>query len=487
MPAFNSKLIMIPLHSFLGTIWRIFYWLSYFLILCFDLWSVRWKDWGLLRQNRGVKKRIKMRRQSHNSNEALRRQETASISDTSGFTNSVNLIPLLLFHSTYFLITFISFFNINYRPVVTRSNIGLHNAIHHNYFFTAPEIHYIERKYVNRALQKDILQTKGGFNCGFWGQGRGPFPGAPTPGFFHKILNFFTWREDYFGTFFTQYSVFKSRSKITEYGVGGLIMDRFFIEIILYFTFALLGLILGGPAVIKPKKEDLDKLKKKIDEENGKRDSDKQKPGKDNPKPPKVPEKKLEVPKNSDIPSVTKPGLGSFFACARFLTGFTLGMNLIFSGVLEILNHTYRKEYNVPFLSASFGVACLVVVLCLLEYLYVMMVSMAGEAPKEIDDMASIKSGSTVSATRNQTPAPSRTSSDDSRRFFRLKKRAKKKIGFFLRGSVIFNNVGTKGQDTDLKPGQKLEKAVPNLTIDTLSVYYMCVEYSAANMKKSYS
>jgi hypothetical protein len=58
MPAFSTKFIMIPLHSILGTVWRIFYWLSYLLIFCFDLWSVRWKDWGVIRQNRSTKKKL---------------------------------------------------------------------------------------------------------------------------------------------------------------------------------------------------------------------------------------------------------------------------------------------------------------------------------------------------------------------------------------------------------------------------------------------
>lgn len=283
MPAFSTKFIMIPLHSFLGTVWRIFYWLSYLLIFCFDLWSVRWKDWGVIRKNRSTsKKKLKTDRPINTNNEALQRQETPSIHDTSSFTNSLNLVPLLLFHTTYFLITFISFFNINYRPVVSRSNIGLHNAIHQNYFFLAPEMHYFEGKYLKKEVYKGHLFDKGGFNTGFWGQGLSSEKAPTTPGLFHKILNWMNFKETYYGRFFTENSLFKDRFKITEYGIGNVIIDRFGIEFSFYIIFALLGLILGGPKVVNApsktseKKEEKSSKTAKDEEKNEETDKKKE-------------------------------------------------------------------------------------------------------------------------------------------------------------------------------------------------------------------
>lgn len=351
------------------------------------------------------------------------------------------------------------------------------------------ESHYLEKKYVNTGIKKGEIFSKGGFNCGFWGEGRGPKPPKVTPGIFHKVLNWFTWRENYFGNFFTENSLFQDRSKITEYGVGGIIMDRFSYELIFYFIFAFLGLVLGGPKVVTPdKKPEIKPKEKEKDEEEGKTDEDKKKGGKDK-KPPKAPINKKEAPLNKEIPSVTQPGIGSFFSCARFLTGYSLGMNLIFSGVLEILNHAWREEYNVPLLSTSFCVACAAVIISFMEYIYLLMVSLAGDAPVEIDDMASLKSGSVNGETRNNTRAPSKTNSDDGDGIVKVNKRGKDKFGFFLRGSLIFNHLSSAQKSSGgLKPGQKLnEPPLQNISVDTLSVYYMCVEYSAANMKKDYN
>jgi hypothetical protein len=281
-------------------------------------------------------------------------------------------------------------------------------------------------------------------------------PAAKTPGFFHKILGWFKWKEPYFGQFFVQNQYFRDWSKITDYGVGQIFVDRFLVEFAFYLIFALLGFILGGPKVVK--KEPSKDLKKTAptqaeiepdsDEENKKKkDEDAKKDGKDTKKkPPKAPkpaeDKKKDPPKNADIPSVTQAGIGSFFSCARFLTGYSMGMNILFSGILEILNHAWRMEYNVPFLSISFGIACMAIVFILIEFVYLFMVSLAGEAPKEIDDMASLKSGQN-SATRNNTRAPSKTNSDDGDGVVSVAKRGKvaDKIGFFLRGSLIFNNL----------------------------------------------
>lgn len=49
MPAFANNRTLIPLHSFIGSIWRLFYWLSFALVLIIDLWAVRYKDWGILK------------------------------------------------------------------------------------------------------------------------------------------------------------------------------------------------------------------------------------------------------------------------------------------------------------------------------------------------------------------------------------------------------------------------------------------------------
>lgn len=67
------------------------------------------------------------------------------------------------------------------------------------------------------------------------------------------------------------------------------------------------------------------------------------------------------------------------------------------------------------------------------------MVSLAGEAPKEIDDMASLKSGSSEqSKNKNHTRAPSKNNSNEGDDVVQVAKRPKDKYGFFLRGSLIF-------------------------------------------------
>jgi hypothetical protein len=80
-------------------------------------------------------------------------------------------------------------------------------------------------------------------------------------------LNKINFRERYFGRFFTENNFFKERSKITEYGIGGVIMDRFTIEIGFYILFALLGLVLGGPKLVKKPKDQTKVEEPKKDEE----------------------------------------------------------------------------------------------------------------------------------------------------------------------------------------------------------------------------
>lgn len=194
MPSFKTKWLL-ALFSFLGSIWRLLYWLSYLLILLFDLWQVRWKDWGVMRTNKGVKSQKKLR---------VNRKPSAnldSLSESVKNTNSVNMTPLLLFHATYFLITFVSLFDINFRPAVTQSNLGLHNAVHHNYFFIAPENHLQERKYAYEAYQKHTKFEKGGVECGFWGQGS---KGKPF-----SLFGISSFKEKYYGNKFKQDEYFK--------------------------------------------------------------------------------------------------------------------------------------------------------------------------------------------------------------------------------------------------------------------------------------
>ena len=289
MPSVGSRRRMISIHSFLGTLLRILYWLSFILIIFFDIWTVRWKDWGIIRPNKSTKpikiEDIKIKQNTdkqENKDNILKKQETESLTDTSEYSNSLNLIPLLLFHSTYFLLTYISFFNINYRPIVTDSNIGLHNAIHHNYFFLGQEVHFLENKYIKDQFNENL--KKGGFHCGFWGDGRNRSAQKPVYGFFHSMLNLIKWDEKYFGNFFEENRHFKEFSKITEYGIGSIILDRFFLELIVYTLVAILGLILGGtkatvsPVSTSEKLKDDEEMPKKTDgktKESEKNDSKK--------------------------------------------------------------------------------------------------------------------------------------------------------------------------------------------------------------------
>ncbi len=141
MPSLTTNLMQV-IFTILGTIWRVFYWLSWILIIFFDLWSVRWQDWGVLRfgRNFNAQKQLRVER------EPIISQTTDKATDKN--RNSVNMTPLLLFHASYFLISFLGVMDVNFRPVVSQSNIGLHNAVHHNYFFLLPENHLLEKKYV---------------------------------------------------------------------------------------------------------------------------------------------------------------------------------------------------------------------------------------------------------------------------------------------------------------------------------------------------
>lgn len=349
MPAFSSNWMLIPIHSGIGSVWRLFYWLSVILILIFDLWSVRFKDWGILKisSRQKIKHKDKMLVESYDC------------------SNTVNLIPLLLFHSTYFLVSFVSLLSVNYRPIVTESNIGLHNALHHNYVFTVPEFHHWERRYLHRMAADESFKGKGGINCGFWGQGRSQDPTSHVEGFFHKLLSFFSWKEKYYGSYFKETDQFLATQKITDYGVGSLMIDRFFVESSFYLLFALIGLLASGMVYAKlpPKNE------KSEYDASGKNSEN------------TVPSKQTL---QETLLSAGKPGIGRFFQCARFIVAYSLSLNLFFSSALEIRNYIQNTNQRVKIIHVSFGVACCLSLLILIELRKLILVAIKGNPPEEI-------------------------------------------------------------------------------------------------------
>ena len=68
------------------------------------------------------------------------------------------------------------------------------------------------------------------------------------------------------------------------------------------------------------------------------------------------------------------------------------------SSIVEILNHS-KRESDDTILRVSFILGSIILVFVILEYLYVLMISVKGESPQQIDDMASIKSSNSIKTT----------------------------------------------------------------------------------------
>lgn len=142
----STKLPIFRIYKYVGLVYRAFYWLSLTLAL-FDLF-------GRLCYKRNLR-----------------------------------LLTLIHYCSSYFSITFISFFMVNFRPLVTKTNLALHQSIHQNYFLILPEL--------NIFFQK-----------------------------FSEGVNFF-----------------KDHQKISKYRMGFFFIDRFIIEGGIYFLLLFLSLL----------------------------------------------------------------------------------------------------------------------------------------------------------------------------------------------------------------------------------------------------
>ena len=73
-------------------------------------------------------------------------------------------------------------------------------------------------------------------------------------------------RSDYFGNFFIKNKFFVEKSKITEYGIGGIILDRFFVELCFLALFTILGVLLPGPKILRIEPKTDDKEVQKIED-----------------------------------------------------------------------------------------------------------------------------------------------------------------------------------------------------------------------------
>lgn len=170
-------------------------------------------------------------------------------------------------------------------------------------------------------------------------------------------------------------------------------------ELGFYILFALLGSVLGGPKFVEQTKEIPNTDGTQIDKKVG---------------------------------LVTQKGLGSFFSSARFVTGYTLGLNLIFSGLSEISNYFHRSKTfsnNKWVFILSIIMAILILVAIFAEYIYLLIVSLVGHTPQEVDLIASQLS---------EGGNPTKLVEKDNKQ---LSKNAKNDlIGFFINSSVLVND-----------------------------------------------